>query len=248
MTKTWNLPGGNVYTFYQNLSDKSHVLIGGATGSGKSVLLNGLMWTMLAYAPCQKRFILIDPKRVELIDYKNLPHTMAYASEPDEIITTLEKTVQLMESRFKEMQRQRVKEFKGDHVYVIIDEFADLMTTNKRQTEKLLCRIAQLGRAAHIHLILATQRPTSDIISGQIKVNIDTRIALRCPTARDSKNIIDTNGAELLPKFGQCLLRDSADLSLHKVPYYSENEIMQRVNHWENQTGWFYRKFQQTRL
>lgn len=234
--KQWYTPGGYYYNHIHDMLNKPHLLIAGSTGSGKSVLLNTLIYTSLLKSPSKVELILIDPKRVELIDYKPLPHTLLYASEPLEIVYALKYAVDLMETRYKAMQLHREKKSNESDIYVIVDEFADLMTTQKKETFPLLVRIAQLGRAANIHLILATQRPTSDIINGQIKVNIDNRVALRCPTSRDSQNIINTRGAETLPKYGFGYYLTSDGLQLIEIPFTKTDEIQQRIEHWTNQT------------
>jgi len=224
-----------------------HLLIAGSTGSGKSVLINSLIYTALYRSPNRCRFILIDPKRVELIDYKQLPHCIRYASEPGDIGAALVWAVELMEERFRLMQAARQKESTESEIYVIIDEFADLMITQKRQTMPNLIRLAQLGRAAHIHLILATQRPTRDIITGAIKVNLDSRVALRCPTGQDSRNIINIKGAETLPRygFGYYLTPETLTPQLIRIPYTDPAELAARVRWWTDQNKtlfrWFYR-------
>jgi S-DNA-T family DNA segregation ATPase FtsK/SpoIIIE len=214
-----------------------HLLIAGSTGSGKSVLINSLIYTALYKPPTVCGFILIDPKRVELNQYRPLPHCLRYASEPDEIAATLAAAVALMDDRYKALQAQGLKEWDGGHIYIIIDEFADLMTTQKRNTLPQLQRLAQLGRAAHLHLIAATQRPTKDIINGQIKVNMDSRLALRCPTAQDSRNIINTKGAETLPRygFGYYLTPETMTPQLIHIPYTSPPDIANRVKWWTDQ-------------
>ena len=234
MKKTYTTPGGSVPRLCVDILKQPHTLIAGATGSGKSVLINSLIFTALHYAPSEKQFILIDPKRVELIDYKSLPHTIRYASEPADIIYALCDSLKMMESRYKWMQKKHLKEYPGSDVYIIIDEFADLMTTYKRETEATICRLAQLGRAARIHLILATQRPTSEIITGRIKVNIDSRVALRCPTAQDSRNIINQNGAEQLNRYGQgyYLTPDTMQPVIVNIPLTSHEDIKAIIKHW----------------
>lgn len=235
--KQWVTPGGSASNLYIDMLKQPHILIAGATGSGKSVLINGLIYTALYNNPNHVEFALIDPKRVELYQYAKLPHTTAYASEPQEIITVLNNVVSLLERRFQAMRRRGERKSSDSDVYVFIDEFADLMTTNKREALPLLCRIAQLGRAANIHLILATQRPTRDILNGQIKVNIDARIALRCPTAQDSRNIINQNGAETLARYGQgyYLTPETMQPVLVDIPYIDDSELADRVCWWLKQ-------------
>jgi S-DNA-T family DNA segregation ATPase FtsK/SpoIIIE len=160
--KEWKTPGGMAAAACLDMLKQPHLLIAGSTGSGKSVLINSLIYTALYRSPNRCRLILIDPKRVELIDYKQLPHTIAYASEPPDIAATLVRAVDLMEQRYKRMQAVRTKKSTEADIFIIIDEFADLMTTQKRQTMPNIIRLAQLGRAANLRLILATQRPTRE--------------------------------------------------------------------------------------
>lgn len=242
----WNTPGGNAPAICLDMLKQPHLLIAGATGSGKSVLINSIIYTALYSSPANIKFILIDPKRVELNNYKTLPHVIGYASEPEQIETALISAVELMESRFKAMQAVKVKEYSGAHIYVIIDEFADLMTTQKKQTLPLLQRIAQLGRAARVHLIAATQRPTRDIINGQIKVNMDSRVALRCPTSQDSRNIINIKGAETLPRYGQGYYLTPETMQPIKIdiPYITDETIADRIRFYTKQLNiirkWYY--------
>lgn len=241
MKLQWKTPPGTVHGLYKLILDQPHTLIAGATGSGKSVAINGIIYTALYQPPRDLQLVLIDPKRVELVKYRKLPHCIAYASEPAYIVRTLKKCVDLMECRYKVMQARGMVKSTEPETYVIIDEFADLMTTNKRETLPMLCRLAQLGRAANIHLILATQRPTRDIVNGQIKVNLDCRIALRCPSARDSVNILDRKGAELLPQYGQGIISTPATYGLVDIPYIQPGELAACVQWWTNQTPRLYK-------
>ena len=235
--KYYTTPAGSYPRLCENILNQPHVLIAGATGSGKSVLINSLIYTLLYRGPGQAELVLIDPKRVELVNYSNLPHTIGYSSETSDIINTITGTVDLMERRYSEMQKKRIKLYAGPDVYVIIDEYADLVTTSKKYTVPNICRIAQLGRAARIHLIVATQRPTRDIIDGQIKVNIDSRIALRCPTRQDSRNIINVPGAETLPRYGHgyYLTPDTMIPILVDIPMTPESELNRLIDHWTRQ-------------
>lgn len=245
--KQWRTPGGTAPAVCLDMLKQPHLLIAGSTGSGKSVLINSLIYTALYNSPNRCRLILIDPKQVELIDYKHLPHCLRYASEPGDIAAALGWAVELMEQRFKRMQKQHTKESIEADIFIIIDEFADLMTTQKRQTLPQLQRAAQLGRAAHIHLIAATQRPTKDIINGQIKVNMDSRVALRCPTGQDSRNIINIKCAETLPRYGYgyYLTPETMTPQLIQIPLTAPAELAARVKWWTDQNKnpfkWFYR-------
>lgn len=200
----WTTPGGSVPKLYYDMINQPHMLIAGATGSGKSVVINGMIRTIATiYTPSEARLVLIDPKRVELKRWEDLPHTMYRATEDHTIVNALCRIVDTMERRYTDMENRNLLKWDRDQIYVFIDEFADLMTTAKAAVTPCVIRLAQLGRAAGIHLILATQRPTRDIITGQIKVNLDSRLALRCPTAQDSRNIINVKGAEFLPRIGR---------------------------------------------
>lgn len=237
MTKTYHTPGGKASNLALDMLKQPHLLIAGATGSGKSVLINTLIYTALYKSPLDIRLILIDPKKVELIDYKDLPHTISYADDISGIIKTLKLAVDIMDKRYAEMQKARIKRYNEVDIYIIIDEYADLITVEKNAVFPHVQRLAQLGRAAGIHLIIATQRPTRDIIDGKIKVNLDSRIALRCPTKQDSRNIINVGGAELLPRYGYgyYLTPETMRPVMVEIPMTDESEIKKRVQWWTRQ-------------
>lgn len=184
-------------------------------------------------SPAAVQFILIDPKRVELVDYKPLPHTLMYASEPGEMVEALEKAMEITESRYKAMQRQRVKKYPGGALYVIIDELADLMTTARRQVQPLIQRLAQVGRAANVHIIAATQCPLATVIPTPIKVNFDSRVALRTRSAQDSRNILGLTGCELLPRYGQGYYMTPDGLKLYNIPMQPQEDINALVKYWQ---------------
>lgn len=233
MHREWRTPAGQVYTLYRDMLKQPHLLIAGATGSGKSVVINGLVYTALHDSPAAVQFILIDPKRVELVDYRPLPHTLQYSSEPGEMVQALEKAMEITESRYKAMQRQRVKKYAGGAVYVIVDELADLMTTDRRHVQPLLQRLAQIGRAANVHIIAATQCPLATVIPTSIKVNFDSRVALRTRSAQDSRNILGVKGCELLPRYGQGYYMTPDGLTLYNIPMQAPDEIAALVTYWK---------------
>lgn len=225
--KIYTSPGGDVFDLCLDMMKQPHILIAGTSGSGKSAFVIAFLTDLIkTNPPGNADIILIDPKRVDLQQFKDLPHCIKYASEPDEIVNTLIYAIEIMECRYKQMQKEKLKKYNGGEIYIIVEEFADLITNDKKSIQPLICRLAQLGRAARIHLVIATQRATRDIITGQIKVNIDSRIALRVPTAQDSRNIINTNGAETLPKVGRgyYLTADTITPELWEIPYYTEEE------------------------
>lgn len=237
MPKTWTTPGGEYYQHIEHMLNQYHLLIGGASRSGKSVLLNTIIHTALLKSPATLEFMLIDPKRVELSEYRKLPHTIGYASEHSDIIKLLQSAIDIMERRYKEMSRKKVKAYEGKHLYIIFDEFGDLMTTSKKAVEPLIIRLAQLGAAAQIHLILATQNSSRQTITAGIKVNITASVALRCREPIESRMIIGVKGAETLPKHGHgyYYTPDHTAPQLVPIPLTTDEEIKQRVQWWTNQ-------------
>lgn len=237
--RTYKTPAGTLYKLYLDALDQPHLLIAGATGSGKSVIINGLIYTALHRLPLDRpggaQGILIDPKRVELVQYSRVPHTIKYASEPAQILGALRLAMSITEDRYKRMQARRLRKYPGGDVYVIIDEFADLMTTDARTVKPIVQRLAQIGRAARVHIILATQTPISKVLPTEIKCNFDARFGLRTRSAQDSRNILDRPGLELLPRYGQTIYRTPAGDTLYNVPYYSDAELQRIVDHWETQ-------------
>lgn len=241
MSSKWTTPAGTRYNTYQDMLSQPHLMVAGATGSGKSVVINALIYTALYKFPLSTEsknsvgFILIDPKRVELVGYKDLPHTLRYASEPADMVQALEYAMEITEDRYRTMQRQGVRKWDGGQVYVIIDEFADLMTTNKKQVQPLIQRLAQIGRAAGVHIILATQCPLAEVIPTKIKVNFDARVALRTATAQHSRNIMEKTGCELLPAYGQGFYVTPSGTTLYNIPMIAEEELSARVKFWMDQ-------------
>ena len=233
MKTIWTTPQGSVYTLYKDMLQQPHLLVAGATGSGKSVVINGIIYTALHDSPAAVQFILIDPKRVELISYKTLPHTITYASEPAAMIAALNQAMQITESRYRAMQSRHERKYSGGAVYVIIDELADLRTTNKRQVQPLLQRLCQIGRAANVHVIAATQCPVSAVIPTPIKVNFDSRVALRTRSAQDSRNILGIKGCECLPRYGQGYYMTPEGLILYNIPMHPAEDITQIVQYWQ---------------
>lgn len=233
MRKVYTTPGGEVYKMYADMLRQPHLLVAGATGSGKSVVINGIVSTALHDSPAKVQFILIDPKRVELCQYKKLPHTLMYASEPAQIMQALQKAMFLTESRYKDMQKAGQKKYNGSAVYLIIDELADIMTAYGRKAAPIIQRLAQIGRAANIHIIAATQCPLSTVIPTPIKVNFDARVALRTRSAQDSRNILGFNGCEKLPRYGQGFYMTPDGTNKTTIPMVSDDEVQQLVTYWQ---------------
>lgn len=226
-----------------------HLLIAGATGSGKSVCINSILLSLLFQnSPENLRFILVDPKRVELTHYDGLPHLLSpVITEPEKTVSALKWVVAEMERRyhlFQETKKRNVQEYNQIYskerlpfILVIIDELADLMAIAASEVEALICRLAQMARATGIHLIVATQRPSVDVITGLIKANITTRIAFSVASQIDSRTILDQAGAEKLLGMGD-MLYVSAEISKPKRiqgVYISEKEIKGVANFIKNQ-------------
>lgn len=229
-----------------------HVLIAGATGSGKSCLLNTLISSLLINNyPYKFRLRLFDPKRVEFALYSALSTSKPYLRESqakiindiDESIEELKTICNEIEARYNIFETNKVKnidEFNKltnanlPHEFIIIDELADLMLVSRYEVESYLVRIAQIGRACGYHLILATQRPTVNVITGLIKANITTRIALQVASVRDSITILDHKGAETLLGKGDAIIKlpYQVDEIRFQSAYISDEEITKLVNWW----------------
>ena len=230
-------PGGKVYNLYDDVMKKPHVLIAGATGSGKSVVENGIIYNLLHKGPAAAQMILIDPKRVELVQYKDCPHTIKYASTDTEIIDALNLAERLSSARFAEMQKKRIRIYDGADVYIFIDELAHLMSSLKKETLPILKRLAMVSRASRIHIIACTQTVKADVLPTTLTCNFDTRIALRTSTAQQSRMIIDVAGCERFPDpatehRGMLYYRSGANLTLYNTPKYPDEWIDDVTNYW----------------
>ena len=202
-----------------DLARMPHLLIAGATGSGKSVCINSIIACLLMHnTPEDLRFVIIDPKRVELAAFARIPH-LAFSRivvEVDDVVGTLQAVIHEMESRYRRFAAVGVRNIDGynrsprvahklPYWVVIIDELADLMMAAPYDVERQICRLAQLARATGIHLIIATQRPSVDVVTGLIKANFPTRIAFAVSSQVDSRTILDGAGAEKLLGRGDML-------------------------------------------
>lgn len=239
MKRTYTPPVGMTWDLYTDALEQPHLLIAGATGSGKSVIINGLIHTLLHRlpgGPSGAQMILIDPKRVELVQWAKVPHTILYASEPDTMLSALFQAMQICENRYQTMQAKRVRKYNGPDLYVIVDEFADLMTTQGKTVKPLVQRLAQIGRAAKVHLVIATQTPIAKVIPTEIKCNFDSRFGLRARSAQDSRNIIGHAGLELLPRYGQAIYMTPAGEDLYNVPMVPDYELDALRIWWEKQS------------
>lgn len=228
------IPAGRYSIMYDDMANQTHLLIAGRTGSGKSCVVNGIIHSQLVQKSCDEvQFIFVDPKRVELSQWKNIPHCIAYASDDmRERQNVLTMAVRIIEQRFVEMEAHGAKKYNGPDILVIIDELADLLTTQKNEILPLLQRIGQIGRAARVHLIACTQCPTAQILSTQLRCNFDSILGLRTRSAQDSRNIIGIKGCEKLPDHGQGYYVTPKREGIVDLPLIPEDDLRQIANHW----------------
>jgi S-DNA-T family DNA segregation ATPase FtsK/SpoIIIE len=233
-----------------DLSKMPHLLVAGSTGSGKSVCINTMIMSILYKAfPDEVKFIMIDPKMVELSMYNGIPHLMApVVTETKKAAGVLHMVVTEMERRYKMFAEARVRELQKyneqltegkplPHIIVIIDELADLMMVAPVEVEDSICRLAQMARATGIHLVVATQRPSVDVITGLIKANIPSRIAFAVSSQIDSRTILDCAGAERLLGRGDMLFSPVGAMKPQRVQgaLVTEKEIEAVITHWKAQ-------------
>lgn len=233
--KYWENPGGMRYWLFAEdyLNDPGHLLIAGTTGSGKSVAIDDILWTMTAVrTPGSARYLLIDPKRVSLKKWNDTPFSLGYASENRQIIRAMDYAINLMMDRFKEMDRQGVDIYQGPAVYVVIDELGDLMTTCRREFLPRAQRLLQLGRAAKVFCIMGSQSPSRKVLCAELLINVTHRLGLRCKSAIESRQVIGMPGCESLPRYGQGYWDDPNGTKLITVPMTSRSDIEERVRWW----------------
>lgn len=237
--KIWTTPDLEYSRLYDEMLHDVHLLVAGATGSGKSTVVNGIIHAALRFSPARIGFILIDPKGCELRDYAALPHVVEYAKGPQEIAGALRSAVSIMRCRLADMERRRLREYDGSDIYVIIDELLPIMTRPeiKKDCYAPLLDLLALARAAHIHVIACTQSPVASVIATPIKCNFDSRLALRTASAQDSRNIIGVSGCEEFPNPRRAgvaygYYRQGADTTLYSLPRVSDTERQRVVDHW----------------
>jgi len=237
-----------------NLKDMPHLLIAGSTGSGKSVCINSIITSLLYKAnPDEVKLVLIDPKVVELGNYNGIPHLLIpVVTEPSKAAAALNWAVVEMTNRYKMFAEENVKDLASynrkmqekdtpdmymPQIVIIIDELADLMMAAPSQVEDSICRLAQMARAAGMHLIVATQRPSVDIITGLIKANIPSRIAFAVSSQADSRTILDRGGAEHLVGKGDMLFNPLGIGTALRVQgtFVSDKEVQRVIDHVKSQ-------------
>ena len=241
---TYTPPRGKAYRIYNDLLMQTHLLVAGATGSGKSTVVNGIITNALYHTPADIGFILIDPKRVELREYIDLPHTMGYTSKIDDIPQTLHSVLAIVNARLADMERKHQRMYTGSNIYVIIDELMPIMVRSeiKKAVLPILQEILAIARCARVHVIACTQSPIVAVLPTQLKCNFDSRIALRTATPQDSRNILGSLPKEYPPcstfpdpkADGKALAyyRHGADTDLYDVPRYTDAERAALINYW----------------
>ena len=242
-----------------DISKMPHLLVAGATGSGKSVCINSIIASILMkYRPDEVKLVLIDPKKVELSNYNGVPHLMSQVvTDPKKASAALQKLVQEMEKRYDIFEERAVKNINGynemidkenqkhpdnkqkrmPYIVAIIDELADLMVVAAKDVEDSIMRITQMARAAGIHLIVATQRPSTDVITGVVKANIPSRISFAVSSQIDSRTILDHSGAEKLLGKGDMLylpMGENAPIRIQGC-FISDDEIRKLIEHVKSQ-------------
>ena len=233
-----------------DLAALPHMLIAGATGSGKSVCINSIIASLLLTKPPDElRFLMVDPKRVELTPFNGIPHLMApVITDIDEVNTALLSLMREMMRRYKVMEDMSVRNLAAYNkkasepwpfLVLVVDELADLMIAGGFEVEQNLVRLAQLGRATGIHLVLATQRPSVNVVTGLLKANIPTRVAFAVASQVDSRVILDTIGAEKLLGKGDMLLLNNESPKPRRVQatLVYDKEVEELVDHWVKQDG-----------
>lgn len=237
----WTTPSGVPYVErYKEMLEAPHLLIAGSTGSGKSTVLNGILMTALAlYLPTEAQFIMIDPKRVELSPYKELPHTLNFAPTAESADILLKRVITYMDGVYEEMEEQRIRQAECTHLYIVIDELATILISKcAKSIKESLQDILQRGRAANIHVIACTQSPSRRTLPAELVINFTNRVALHCVSAIESRQILNEKGAEDIPArsgraiymnyFGDCT-------EIKGIPCYSDDEIAEMIDFWVEQ-------------
>lgn len=225
-SKAWEQPELNYWKLVDEFIHEPHILIGGATGSGKSVMMNDILYTLSADHPMNIEVYIIDLKMVEYTEW-DIPHIKKIVDDPRNVNALLDSIIDRMNARYRTLKEQKLKLWRGSDIYLIIDEMTEVLKSKEAKAK--IDTIMRLGRASKIHVVGATQdvsRTTG--IPAELQKNFSVCIGLRCKSANDSRQIIGEAGCEKLPKYGEALVSYSMHTERVKVPFTSDESICER--------------------
>jgi len=236
----YTMPDGTFCPHLLELIKNNHTLIAGTTGAGKSVLENEILKAfLLSYFPCGSdgaNLVLIDPKKVELRQYKDIPHCIRYADNIPDIVQTLYDLRETVNNRLEYMQARGLRQYDGIPIYVFVDEIVDLFTSaEKKEILRLMTDIISISRATSIYWVILTQAPSRHILKPEIVLNMITCVALRCKDAIESRQIIGEKGAEDLPEHGVAIVRRGLNRYQIFIPMSPEEERNEIIKAWTAQ-------------
>ena len=233
---TWRTPEGRYYNISNEALTAEHTLIAGTTGCGKTTFVRSIMQAALVqHSPAEAQFILIDPKRFELIAYKDLPHTIGYADDVDKAVDLFAWAVKEMDRRYRVIQDERSRVYRGSDIYIVIDEIHPMVLSRRRgEVWQLLSLLLTQGRASGIHVIACTQCPNRACLPNTINPLFTTRIGMRCVSPIESRQVIGFKGCEALPKHGRVLVVYEGSLHEVRVPMTNFAELDELVEYWES--------------
>lgn len=234
--RAWKVRGGEVRNLSEAVLTSEHTLIAGTTGCGKSTLMNAIVSDLLkSRAPSEAQLVLIDPKRLELGQFRSLPHTIAYADTVDGAVDLFSWAVDEMNRRYEIAQRQGVREYGGSHIYIIIDELHPIVMSKKRgEAWRCLSLLLTQGRASRIHIIAETQCPNRACLPNTVVPLFTTRIGMRCLSAIESRQVVGIKGCEDLPKNGRVIVQYEGYIHNVTVPMTDYRELDDLVDYWQS--------------
>lgn len=232
----WNLPSGSADPLYQDLLDHMHFMIGGLPETGKSTIMDGVIYTALLRSPDDVKFIFIDPGYVAFMRFESLPHTIAVGHSYSDIISSLKLAENIIVERYKKMRTNGEREWENDgELHVVIDKIDEIMCSIRKEAEPLFNKISSWGRAAHVHLFATTVSADAKTIPCTVQCNV-SGVATKCRDAIHSRQVICERGGERLSKCGKCLYRGRAGkitvFDVNKVP---DEELDERISFWKEQ-------------
>ena len=219
----WNLKEEQ-YANMVALCNEHHLMIAGTTGSGKSVLVDDLLYALTGRDPSTQQIILIDLKRISFLKWRKFPHVVSLVTEPEDVCPMLDRVIDEMERRYKEMMARELEQSRACHIHVVIDELAQVMTV--KGAEERIDQLLRLARASNIHMVLATQNPSrSSGIPAKIWQNVTCSVGLRCKSSTESRQVIGVKGCEDLPEYGYAYVQYSKGLCRIQIPKLERYQI-----------------------